>query len=165
MHRTGQPDVPFRLNVVMVVTPETTAAMIAAGFTPDGAPGAWTRSDYGDSGCDRIAQPGMLLTRCYRTAQLCACDHHTDQKAPSCNVAGCTCVEFKLHPLSTECPDCLTREQLRPFQPEGARRENLVLSAVITHWPGEPNEVVDDLVEGVRVSGTFPPLPDLTFTS
>lgn|ERR1700694_5065483 len=58
------------------------------------------------------------------------------------------------------CPDCITREYIRRLQRGGST----IVSAKLTHWPAdEPglgyvkeNEVVDDLLTGVRV-GSFDP--------
>ena len=48
------------------------------------------------------------------------------------------------------CPDCITREYLRAL-----KRANIQIStAFLTHWPGTPTEVKDDLVSGTRF-GSF----------
>lgn len=49
------------------------------------------------------------------------------------------------------CPDCLARDLVERFKRLGFHD----LKATFTHWPGEPAEVVDDLVAGVR-RGSFP---------
>lgn len=48
------------------------------------------------------------------------------------------------------CPDCAAArfvDELKAY--------NSVEEATLTHWPGEPSEVVDDLANGVRKSGSF----------
>jgi hypothetical protein len=48
------------------------------------------------------------------------------------------------------CPDCSAKklvERYRVGWPD--------TKATLTHWPGEPSEVVDDLAAGVRVKGQF----------
>ena len=49
-----------------------------------------------------------------------------------------------------DCPDCTARE----FVAELKRRGNSVSSATLTHWPGEPSEVQDNLLTGIR-KGSF----------
>jgi hypothetical protein len=48
------------------------------------------------------------------------------------------------------CPDCQTREFVEQLQRKGCSVE----SAKLTHWPGQEDEVVDDLVSKKR-SGNF----------
>lgn len=48
------------------------------------------------------------------------------------------------------CPDCETRR----FVEELKRSQSSVDKATLTHWPGQPGEVVDDLVSRKR-SGSF----------
>ncbi len=48
------------------------------------------------------------------------------------------------------CPDCLAREFVAALSRRGIQVEN----ATITHWPGTPSQVVDDLVTKVR-RGSF----------
>lgn len=48
------------------------------------------------------------------------------------------------------CPDCMFKaivNRLKNGWPD--------TKATLTHWPGEPSEVVDDLAAGKRVSGSF----------
>lgn len=47
------------------------------------------------------------------------------------------------------CPDCTARR----FVAELAKHNN-VEAASLTHWPGQPSQVVDDLKSGKR-SGSF----------
>lgn len=47
------------------------------------------------------------------------------------------------------CPDCKTRRFV-----EDLRRSASVESAILTHWPGQPTQVVDDLLTRKR-SGNF----------
>lgn len=49
------------------------------------------------------------------------------------------------------CPDCKFREFVRELKRLGVD----VKSATETHWPGEPSEVVDDVLNQVRISGAF----------
>lgn len=48
------------------------------------------------------------------------------------------------------CPDCMARGFVKDLKEKG----NSVLSAKLTHWPGDKSEVRDDLLTGVR-SGSF----------
>ncbi len=48
------------------------------------------------------------------------------------------------------CPDCQARALVASLQRTG----NSVQQATLTHWPGDPHEVVDDLLTGVR-KGSF----------
>lgn len=56
------------------------------------------------------------------------------------NVAGCG---------QKGCPDCETRVFV-----EYLKQRNSVVAAVLIHWPGEPGEVQDNLLTGVR-KGSF----------
>ncbi len=47
------------------------------------------------------------------------------------------------------CPDCVTREYVAKM-----RASNSVEKAELTHWPGTPGEVRDNLLTGVR-TGSF----------
>jgi hypothetical protein len=49
-----------------------------------------------------------------------------------------------------DCPDCITREYVAQMQRSGAS----VSEAKLTHWPGEPSQVVDDLLTRKR-QGSF----------
>lgn len=48
------------------------------------------------------------------------------------------------------CPDCQARRFVEQLKARGATIE----AATLTHWPGTPSEVRDNLVTGVR-SGSF----------
>jgi hypothetical protein len=48
------------------------------------------------------------------------------------------------------CPDCHTRRLIKTLQ----LTSNTVNDATLTHWPGTPQEVSDDLLSGKR-SGSF----------
>jgi hypothetical protein len=48
------------------------------------------------------------------------------------------------------CPDCTARR----FVADLRRKGNSIVEATLTHWPGEPGAVVDDLVTGKR-KGSF----------
>lgn len=61
------------------------------------------------------------------------------------------------------CPDCITREYVRALKASGAFFQPPLIDreqpdsdgyARITHWPGQPGAVRDDLLTGVR-SGSF----------
>ena len=49
------------------------------------------------------------------------------------------------------CPDCIAREFVARLKASG----QTMRSATLTHWPGEPSEVSDDLLSGIR-KGAFP---------
>jgi len=48
------------------------------------------------------------------------------------------------------CPDCRARELVAKYVIGWPATK-----ATLTHWPGEPSEVVDDLVAGKRIKGSF----------
>lgn len=48
------------------------------------------------------------------------------------------------------CPDCSARQFVQKLLRDGA----IELSATLTHWPGTPGQVVDNLVTGER-TGQF----------
>lgn len=48
------------------------------------------------------------------------------------------------------CPDCSARELVAKLIRDGA----FEVSATLTHWPGTPNQVIDDLVTQIR-KGSF----------
>jgi hypothetical protein len=48
------------------------------------------------------------------------------------------------------CPDCAARR----FVMELKRKGNSLVSAKLTHWPGDPSSVQDDLLSGIR-RGSF----------
>lgn len=50
----------------------------------------------------------------------------------------------------TNCPDCAARR----FVAELRRQGNSLVRAKITHWPGQPGSVEDDLLSGKR-KGSF----------
>jgi hypothetical protein len=56
--------------------------------------------------------------------------------------------------LRVGCPDCETRRFLQTLHRFGVS----IKAAEITHWPGDPNEVRDDLMTAIR-TGTFPEHP------
>lgn len=51
---------------------------------------------------------------------------------------------------SMGCPDCLAREFVEKMKSRGMSIDE----AKFTHWPGDPGEVVDDLLTGKR-TGSF----------
>jgi len=53
-----------------------------------------------------------------------------------------------------DCPDCLAYDFVQELKLKGMNVE----SAIFTHWPGSPHEVVDDMNRsggGVRTKGHF----------
>ena len=48
------------------------------------------------------------------------------------------------------CPDCAARRLVT----ELIRKGNSVVKAKLTHWPGDPHSVEDDLLTGIR-KGSF----------
>jgi hypothetical protein len=50
------------------------------------------------------------------------------------------------------CPDCMAREFVARLKAYGMLFDQLGSYARITHWPGTPQQVVDDLDTGVRKS-------------
>jgi len=51
-------------------------------------------------------------------------------------------------------PDALAKEFLERLKSAGVYFGDASASATITHWPGQPSEVKDDLITGVR-TGNF----------
>lgn len=49
------------------------------------------------------------------------------------------------------CPDCMAYDFVQQMKQKG----HIVERAVFTHWPGEPSEVVDDLLTNERTKGSF----------
>lgn len=61
------------------------------------------------------------------------------------------------------CPDCITREYVKNLKRSGAHFQKPLPGmsqpssdgyARLIHWPGQPGEVVDDLLTGAR-TGSF----------
>lgn len=50
----------------------------------------------------------------------------------------------------SSCPDCQARAFVKKLQGSGSS----VAKATLTHWPGEPSQVQDDLLSGKR-TGSF----------
>lgn len=50
----------------------------------------------------------------------------------------------------SSCPDCITRQYVGHLKASGTT----FTEASLTHWPGQPGEVRDDLLTGKR-SGSF----------
>lgn len=50
----------------------------------------------------------------------------------------------------TSCPDCGARDLV-----ERLKQYDGVNVAEFTHWPGEPSEVVDDILNNTRKKGNF----------
>lgn len=48
------------------------------------------------------------------------------------------------------CPDCITREYVRRLKRAGS----MLKTAELTHWPGAPEQVQDNLLTGLR-TGAF----------
>ena len=60
-------------------------------------------------------------------------------------------IEYKEEPRHVEyCPDCKAKQLVELF-----KRGWSTTRATLTHWPGTPEEVVDDLAAGVRTKGSF----------
>lgn len=53
------------------------------------------------------------------------------------------------------CPDCMARKFVDELKATGMLAESYGSTATFTHWPGKPEAVVDDLLGGVRASGSF----------
>ena len=49
------------------------------------------------------------------------------------------------------CPDCMAHDFVQQLRQRG----NNVESAVLTHWPGQSSQVVDDLLTNTRQEGAF----------
>lgn len=47
------------------------------------------------------------------------------------------------------CPDCIARRFVEELKAKGCLQFD-GNSAVLVHWPGQPDEVRDDLISGVR---------------
>jgi hypothetical protein len=67
----------------------------------------------------------------------CQLDKKDGETVYGCNMMGC--------------PDCEVRRFIRHLR---INMGNIVSKATLTHWPGEPGQVVDDLLENKR-SGSF----------
>lgn len=55
---------------------------------------------------------------------------------------------------TSTCPDCMARDFVDRLRAAGMFGHGHD-SATLTHWPGDPGEVVDDLLAGVRRKGQF----------
>lgn len=55
---------------------------------------------------------------------------------------------------SPSCPDCIARDFVQKLTAAGVFFGDAEGYARITHWPGQPGEVRDDLITGKR-SGSF----------
>jgi len=54
------------------------------------------------------------------------------------------------------CPDCMAYEFVQQLKQRGMLSSgNPQQHAILTHWPGQPGEVVDDLLQNERKSGQF----------
>jgi hypothetical protein len=49
------------------------------------------------------------------------------------------------------CPDCMAFDFVQQMKSKGMNVE----SAIYTHWPNTPTEVVDDLLKNERIKGQF----------
>lgn len=54
-----------------------------------------------------------------------------------------------------DCPDCLAHEFVQQLKQRGMFGSSPHAKAEFTHWPGQPVEVVDDMLTNERKSGTF----------
>ncbi len=52
------------------------------------------------------------------------------------------------------CPDCMAYEFVQQLKQRGMMGQS-TSSAKLTHWPGQPSQVVDDLVTNERIEGQF----------
>jgi len=52
------------------------------------------------------------------------------------------------------CPDCIVREFVGKLKAISVFSYGVECHAKLIHWPGQPNEVVDDLLTGIR-KGNF----------
>lgn len=72
--------------------------------------------------------------------------HGCDRHAKPGDAVGHICPES-----GPFCPDCFAYRFVKGMLDAGY----MVESAKLTHWPGTPTEVVDDLASGKRVRGAF----------
>lgn len=52
------------------------------------------------------------------------------------------------------CPDCAAYDFVQRLKQTGAFN-NIPASATFTHWPGQKDQVVDDILNNVRLEGQF----------
>lgn len=50
----------------------------------------------------------------------------------------------------SDCPDCLTRRYFADLKKQG----HAISKALFLHWPGQPTQVTDNLLTGIR-TGSF----------
>jgi hypothetical protein len=53
------------------------------------------------------------------------------------------------------CPDCMAYEFVQQLKQRGMLSHPPDAQAEMTHWPGQPGQVVDDLLTNERKSGQF----------
>jgi len=53
-----------------------------------------------------------------------------------------------------DCPDCLAHEFVQQLAQRGFF-SNQPADATLTHWPGSPDQVIDDLLKNERRTGHF----------
>jgi hypothetical protein len=74
--------------------------------------------------------------------------HGCDRKAKQGEKLYARCGRF-------DCPDCMAHELVQRMRQRGMFGNSSQDSAVLTHWPGEPSEVQDDMLKNERVKGQF----------
>lgn len=84
-------------------------------------------SGVGGHGCDRVAREGEALTLALEADAVWHVAH---------------------------CPDCMVADLVARMKANGAFSHGRA-AATFTHWPGEPSEVVDDLLTLTRRKGSF----------
>ena len=53
------------------------------------------------------------------------------------------------------CPDCMAYEFVQQMKQRGFFNYPPDASATLTHWPGKPDQVIDDLLTNERKDGQF----------
>lgn len=53
------------------------------------------------------------------------------------------------------CPDCMAYEFVQQLKQRGMFGHSANAKAELTHWPGQPSQVVDDLLTNERKEGQF----------
>ena len=53
------------------------------------------------------------------------------------------------------CPDCMAYEFVQQLKQRGMFGLSPAAKAELTHWPGQPGQVVDDMLTNERKSGQF----------
>lgn len=53
------------------------------------------------------------------------------------------------------CPDCMAYEFVQQMKQRGMFNCPPDATATLTHWPGKPDQVTDDLLNNMRTQGQF----------